>query len=51
MTSPSSTAVYSEGELNKFLDYVERIESIGGKHGFSACVFGKSGVLSLVLGY
>jgi len=51
MTSPNSTAVYSEGELNKFLGYVKHIESVGGKHGFSACVFGKLGVLPLILRY
>ena len=44
MTSPNSTAAYSEGELNKLLDYVKYITSVGGNYGFSACVVGKLGV-------
>ena len=45
MTSPNSTAVYSELELNKLLGYVGYIKQVGGKHGFSACVVGKSSAL------
>jgi len=44
MTSPNSTAIYSEGDLSKLLNYVKEIRQVGGNHGFSACVVGKSGV-------
>ena len=43
MTSPNSTATYSEEELNKILGYVKEIKQVGGNHGFSACVVGGSG--------
>ena len=45
MTSPNSTAPYSEADLNKLLGYVKHLTSIGGAHGFSACVFGKLNIL------
>lgn len=45
MTSPNSTTVYSEPDLNRFLGYVGYIKQVGGNHGFSACVVGKSSVL------
>jgi len=51
MTSPNSTAIYSEEELNKLLGYVRQIKSVGGNCGFSACVVGKPGVLPLVWDY
>jgi len=51
MTSPNSTAIYPEGELNKILGYVKEIRQVGGNHGFSACVFGKPGVLPLIWCY
>lgn len=41
MTSQNSTAPYSEGELTKFIGYVNRVTSIGGNYGFSACVVGR----------
>ena len=44
MTSPNSTAAYSEGEINKLLGYVRYITSVGGDYGFSACVIGKSSI-------
>lgn len=43
MTSPNSTTVYSEPELNKLLGYVRHIKQAGGNYGFAACVVGKSG--------
>jgi hypothetical protein len=45
MTSANSTTPYSEGDLDKFLSYVDHVTSAGGKHGFSACVVGKSNIL------
>ena len=48
MTSPNSTAAYSESELGKLLSYVKEIRQVGGNHGFSACVFGESSDLYLV---
>jgi hypothetical protein len=42
MTSPNSTAIYSEPEFNKVLGYMEHINKVGGNYGFSACVVGKS---------
>ena len=45
MTSPNSTAIYSEGELNKLLGYVRDIRSVGGNFGYSACIIGTSNVL------
>ena len=48
MTSPGSTAFFSESELAKLLNYVREIKHAGGMHGFSACVVGKSGVFHLV---
>ena len=48
MTSPNSTAVYSEGDLSKLLSYVKEIKQVGRNHGFSACVVGKLSVLSLI---
>ena len=48
MTSPNSTAVYSEAELSKLLGYVRHIKSVGGNYGFSACVLGKPSDLCLV---
>jgi hypothetical protein len=42
MTSPNSTAVYSEPELRKLLSYVKDIKHVGGNYGFSACVVGMS---------
>ena len=42
MTSPSSTTIYSEPELNKLLGYVGHIKQVGGNYGFSACVVGGS---------
>ena len=44
ITSPSSTTIYSELELSKFLGYVKHIKHAGGNHGFSACVVGKTDV-------
>ena len=44
MTSPESTAIYSEPELNKLLGYVNQIRKVGENFGFSACVAGKSSV-------
>ena len=41
MTSPNSTAPYSEADLNKLVGYVKHLTSVGGTHGFSACVIGK----------
>ena len=41
MTSPNSTAPYSEADLNKLVGYVKHLTSVGGMHGFSACVVGK----------
>ena len=41
MTSPNSTAPYSEADLSKLLGYVQHLKSVGGNHGFSACVVGK----------
>lgn len=41
MTSPNSTAPYSEGELQKLLGYVKHLKSVGGKYGFSACIVGR----------
>jgi len=41
MTSPNSTAAYSEGDLSKLLGYVRYITSVGGNYGFSACVVGR----------
>ena len=48
MTSPNSTAVYSEEELSKLLSYVKEIKQVGRNYGFSACVVGKSSVLYLI---
>ena len=45
MTSPNSTSVYSEPELNKLLGYVRHIKRVGGNFGFSACVVGNSNIL------
>ena len=45
MTSPNSTAVYSEPELRKLLSYVKDIKHVGGNYGFSACVVGESNQL------
>ena len=45
MTSPNSTTIYSEGELNKLLGYVRDIRSVGGNFGFSACIIGTSNIL------
>ena len=45
MTSPNSTAVYSEPDLKKLLGYVKHIRKVGGSCGFSACVVGRSSVL------
>ena len=44
MTSPNSTAAYSEGDLSKLLGYARYIASVGGNYGFSACVVGKSSI-------
>ncbi|KAF9791947.1 hypothetical protein BJ322DRAFT_1026338 [Thelephora terrestris] len=41
MTSANSTTPYSEGDLDKFLSYVNHVTSAGGNHGFSACVVGR----------
>ena len=51
MTSPNSTAIYSEGDLNKLLGYVRHIKSVGRDYGFSACVVGKPDVLPLIWRY
>ena len=45
ITSPNSTTIYSETELKKFLGYVKHIKEVGGNHGYSACVVGKTGTL------
>ena len=45
MTSPNSTTIYSEGDLNKLLGYVRHIKTVGGNFGFSACIVGMSSVL------
>lgn len=45
MTSPNSTAVYSEPELSKLLGYVKDTKHVGGNHGFSACVVGRPSAL------
>lgn len=44
MTSPNSTAAYSEGELNKLMDYVKNVTKVGGDHGFAACIIGMSSI-------
>ena len=40
MTSINSTAEYSEGDLSKLIGYVKHLTSVGGNHGFSACIVG-----------
>ena len=45
MTSPNSTAAYSEGELQKLLGYATHIQLIGGNYGFSACIVGMPNTL------
>jgi len=47
MTSQNSTAPYSEGELQKLLNYVKHLKSVGGKYGFSACIVGGSNIVHL----
>ena len=46
MTSPNSTVLYSEPDLNKLLGYVGHIKQVGRHGGFSACVVGKSSILT-----
>ena len=41
LTCPNSTAPYPEARLNMLLGYVNHLTSVGGNHGFSACVVGK----------
>ena len=48
MTSPNSTAPCSEADLSKFLGYMNHLTSVGGNHGFSACVVGKPNILHTV---
>ena len=48
MTSPNSTAPYSEGDLKKLLGYVKHLAFVGGNYGFSACIVGKPSITSPV---
>ena len=41
MTSPNSTAPYSEPELNKLLGYVKHVTSLERHYEFSACIVGE----------
>ena len=45
MTSPNSTAIYSEGDLSRLLGYVRHINTVGGNFGFSACIVGTLNIL------
>ena len=40
MTSAGSTSGYSADELERFISYIERVESVGKIHGYSAHVVG-----------